>query len=153
MIGEGTIIEKGAVVGENPIFGYRCIIRDGATIGNHVFISHYSIIARGTTVEDDVFIGPGVVTTNTRKICHGRNPEHTGQSTPITIKRGARIGGGVTILPGVVIGEECLIGAGSVVTKSTEPYSIYYGNPAKYKGPVPENEWLEKNKEKKWQPI
>jgi acetyltransferase-like isoleucine patch superfamily enzyme len=144
IIRRGVVIEGGRI-GHGCHVGYNTVIRDNAVIGNHVYISHLCVIADGTMIENDVFIGPGVVFTNTKHICHGRDRGHTGHKNPIVVKRGARIGAGVTILPGVVIGEESEIGAGSVVTKSTLPYRRYWGVPAEMKGWVPEEEMLIKN--------
>lgn len=144
MIDPTTIVEPSADIGLNPNIGFYNVIRDGAVIGDNVYISHHCVIARGTIIGDDVFIGPGVIFTNTKHICHGRDRAHTGDAEPIIVRRGARIGAGVTILPGVVIGEESEIGAGSVVTKSTEPYCMYWGNPAHFQGKVSVNQWLRK---------
>jgi acetyltransferase-like isoleucine patch superfamily enzyme len=142
-----AIIEPGAVIGENCYIGHFAVIRPGVIIGDyseiraHTFIAAKAKIGRGTNVnqfsnicrdviiEDNVFIGPGVIMTNTKKIAFRREYDDVSQAP--YIEYGARIGGGVTLCPGVRIGKNCVIGAGSVVTKSTESGWIYYGYPAK----------------------
>jgi acetyltransferase-like isoleucine patch superfamily enzyme len=99
------------------------------TIGNHTNINQLSNVCRDTIIEDYVFIGPGVIMTNTKKIAFRREYDDISQAP--YIEYGAMIGGGVTICPGVRIGRNSSIGAGSVVTKDTEPTYLYYGNPAK----------------------
>lgn len=114
-----------STIGDNCTIGSYTEI-GGAVIGNNVRIEANVFICRGTTVEDDVFIGPGTRTLN------DKYPPSGGKKwQPVIIKRGARIGGGVIILPNVTIGEHALIGAGSVVTKNVEAYKIVKGNPAK----------------------
>ena len=147
-VGVGTVIEEDVSIGPRTKIGYNCSIKGGDSvskttmIGEHVYISHMVVIAAGTIIEDDVFIGPSVVTMNTKHICHGRDPKYTGHRTPVIIRRGARIGGGVVILPGVEIGEEAEIGVGSVVVKDCEPYCTYVGNPARKIREVPPEEHL-----------
>ncbi len=161
-IGQNTIIEYGAVIsdgvviGDNCFIGYHTIIRpnvtigngseirsicfvaEGAKIGNRVKIIQFANICKGCVIEDDVFFAIGVITFNTKKISHQREYDSFGQ--PPYIERGARIGSGVRIYPGVRIGYNSMIYAGSLVTKSTDPYGIYRGQPAKLVGMVPEDE-------------
>ena len=146
-INNTTIIEDNVTIGNNVFIGYYSIIRANVTIGNNSDIRHYCFLAgdikignnvkifqysnigKGSIIEDNVYIGPRVTLTNTKKISHGRQ-YHPDIKAPI-IKYGARLGAGCIILPGVVIENECMIGAGSVVTKSTDAGWIYIGNPAK----------------------
>ena len=89
----------------------------------------------GITLEDGVFIAPKV---NLTTLNHDFNPENRSgtYAKPIHIKKNAWIGIASTILPGVTIGENSIVGAGSVVTKDIPPYSLWYGNPAKHHGYV-----------------
>jgi acetyltransferase-like isoleucine patch superfamily enzyme len=153
-----AIIEDGAEIGENCYIGHFAVIRPGVIIGDysevraHTFVAAKAIIGRGTNVnqftnicrdtviEDNVFIGPGVIMTNTRKIAFKRDYNDLSQAP--YIEYGARIGGGVTICPNVRIGKNCMIGAGSVVTKSTESGWVYYGYPAEKIRVVPKDELL-----------
>jgi len=142
----GSIVHPSAIIGDGTFIGHNVVIEESGgkypqtRIGKHVCIHHLSSITAGMVIEDDVFIGPGVITLNTRHICWGRDSQHTGNRQPPIIRRGARIGGGDVILPGVIIGAESEIGAGSVVTKDCEPFGRYVGNPARKIGEVPKEE-------------
>lgn len=148
VIKTGSIVDDSAQIGEGTFIGHNVIIEPSGgnypqtIIGKHVCIQHLCSITAGMVIEDDVFMGPGVITLNTRKICWGRDREITGHRSPPVIKRGARIGGGATILPGVTIGEETLIGAGAIVVSDCDSYGIYVGCPAKKIGEVPTSEYL-----------
>jgi len=135
-----AIIENRSILPDDADIRPMVYVADKVTIGRHVSIYHQSHISEGTIIEDDVVIANGVMTTNTRHITHGRKNMSRSGRQPITIKRGARIGAGSTILPGVTIGEECEIGAGSVVTKDTKPFGRYWGNPAIYHGDIQQDE-------------
>ncbi len=93
-------------------------------IGNKVRIQAFSFIPDGVEIEDNVFIGPHVVFTNDKK-----PPSDNWQRT--YVRKGASIGANSVILPGLTIGENAKIGAGSVVTHDCEPNKTYYGNPAR----------------------
>ncbi|HEX8919443.1 MAG TPA: acyltransferase [Chloroflexota bacterium] len=108
----------------NSTIDYGCVIGDRVKIHCNVYVSQF------TTIEDDVFLAPGAKTANDpHPLCstHLKGP---------TIKRGARIGMNVTLLPGVVIGEDALVGAGAVVTKDVPARAIVVGNPARVLGTV-----------------
>ena len=142
-----AIVEPGAIIGENCYIGHYAVIRPGAIIGDysqvraHCFVAaeaeigrntqimQFSNICRNCRVGDEVFVGMGCMTTNTRKIAYRR--KYVDINEPPLIMRAARIGARVTILPGVKIGENSVVGAGSVVTKDTDPEWIYIGSPAR----------------------
>jgi acetyltransferase-like isoleucine patch superfamily enzyme len=94
-----------------------------------------------STLEEHVFIAPCVVTTNDDFM--GRTERRRELVKGPTIRRGARVGGGAVLLPGVEIGEEAFIGAGAVVTKNVEPRMLVVGNPARVMRPVAEDELLD----------
>lgn len=104
-------------------------IGPGATIGSRVRIMNKSIIAADQVIHNDVFIGPGVCFTNARVFTA------EDLSAPV-VQSGVRVGARAAILPGVILAEGCVIGAGALVTKSTEPYRMYFGTPARDVGPV-----------------
>lgn len=127
---------------------YGCTIRDqtrigpfveiqrGVQIGARCKISSHSFICEGVTLEDEVFIGHGVIFTNDLKPRATNSkgvPKQTGdwECRPTIVKRGASIGSGSTILAGIIIGENAMIGAGSVVTKDVDPDTTVAGNPAR----------------------
>ena len=93
------------------------------------------MICEGVTIEDSVFVGHGVMFTND-KFPRSTNEDGSLQTksdwtlTPTLVKMGASIGTGATILPGVTIGRNALVGAGSVVTRDVQDFQIVYGNPA-----------------------
>jgi len=114
-IGEGTTIANFVEIG-------------GATIGKFCQIGAFAFICPGTVIEDYVFIAPRATILNDK---HPTSLISEWTSEPVTIKRGATIGGGAVILPGVTIGEEAVVGAGAVVTKDVLPKTTVIGNPAK----------------------
>jgi acetyltransferase-like isoleucine patch superfamily enzyme len=129
VIGEGTVIGAGALVENNVMIGARCRIQAG------VYITAY------TTIEDDVFIAPRVVTTNDNYM--GRSERRHAERRGPTIRRGARIGGGAVLLPGIEIGEEAFVGAGAVVLRDVPPRAVVVGNPARQIREVPADELLD----------
>jgi len=126
----------GCDIGDNTKIGTFVEIQKGAKIGSNCKISTHSFICEGVTIEDDVFIGHNVVfindpyprATNERGKLQTES-DWTIQST--VVKRGASIGSGSVILCNVTIGENALVGAGSVVTKDVPPNTIVAGNPAR----------------------
>lgn len=141
-IRSGTEIYAGSNIGSGLQTGHSVVIREensigdhlniwnnstidyGCIIGNNVKIHSNVYVAQFTTIEDDVFLAPGVMVANDpHPVCAlcMRGP---------TVKRGARIGVNVTLLPHITIGEGALIGAGSVVTQDIPKFSVAYGNPA-----------------------
>jgi acetyltransferase-like isoleucine patch superfamily enzyme len=145
VIGKGTCIWNQAQVREGAKIGSDCIISKNVyidfdvKIGNNVKIQNNSSIYHGVTIEDGVFIGPHVCLTNDKKPRAINNDGSLRKSndwivSKTIIKKGASIGAGSIILPGIVIGEYAMIGAGSVVTKNVAPYTLAYGNPAVEKG-------------------
>jgi len=123
-IGEGSIISKGAYID----FGVK--------IGKNVKIQNNVSVYHGVTIEDGVFVGPHVCFTNDKRP-RAINPDGSLKSasdwevTPILIRTGASLGANSTILPGVVIGINALVGAGSVVVKDVPDGGVVAGNPAK----------------------
>jgi UDP-2-acetamido-3-amino-2,3-dideoxy-glucuronate N-acetyltransferase len=129
-IGHFTLIRKGAIIGNHTQIRSHCYIGENTSIGNYVLIRPFSDICLGTIIEDKVFIGMNCITTNTRKIAYLRSYKDKCEAPKFCYA--SRIGARVTILPGVIIGENSLIGAGSVLTKNAKPRGVYIGVPAVY---------------------
>ena len=126
----------GCEIGDDVKIGAFVEIQKGARVGNRCKISSHSFICEGVTLEDEVFIGHGVTFINDRfpraTGTDGRpQTEADWSCVPTTVKRGASIGSGATILCGVAIGERAIVGAGSVVTKDVPDGAIVAGNPAR----------------------
>lgn len=125
-VGSMTLIHADASIGSGTTIGSHCNIC-ACSIGNNVSIQTGCHITRGVVIEDDVFVGPGVVTLNDKL-----------KGKPMTfphIEKGAKIGGGSCILPGVRIGAGATVGAGSVVTRDVPAGAVVMGNPARAKKP------------------
>ena len=150
-IGENTSVWQYTVILEDAVVGDNCNICSNVFIENDVKIGHLVTVKNGAKlfdglkIHDNVFVGPNVVFTNDK---YPRSKKHlTNQKTTIVMK-GSSIGAGSIILTGVKIGEFSMIGAGSIVTKDVEPYSIVAGNPAKKIGLIDklgEVKWKQKN--------
>lgn len=137
-IGEDTSIWQFSVVLPEARIGRNCnicahvFIENDVVVGDNVTIKNGVQLWDGVTIEDNVFIGPNATFTNE---LIPRSKTHCLENFKETVVRvGASIGANVTILPGVVIGEYALIGAGSVITSDVPPYTLYYGNPARQQG-------------------
>jgi acetyltransferase-like isoleucine patch superfamily enzyme len=164
-IGDGTVVSTGAIVFAGSTVGAGCIlgdqscVRERVTIGDDVIVGRGSLvendtsIGRGTriqaeayvtaysTLEEDVFIAPCVVTTNDNFM--GRTERRKELMKGPTIRRGARVGGGAILCPGIEVGEEAFVGAGAVVTKDVPARKLVVGNPARVLRDVPDDELLE----------
>ena len=115
-----------AKIGCDVSIGMFSEIGHNVVIGNRVRIGAGCFIPENITIEDDVFIGPHTIFGNDKYPLSGK-----GAWPKTLVKQGARIGAGVCVLPGIVIGEGALVGMGSVVTKDVRPGEVWAGNPAK----------------------
>lgn len=133
-IGSGTRIWAfahvlpGAVIGEDCNICDHTFIENDVVVGDRVTIKCGVQLWDGVTLEDDVFIGPNVTFTNDKA---PRSKKHQAAVARTLVRRGASIGANATILPGVVIGEDAMIGAGAVVTSNVEAGDTVIGNPAR----------------------
>jgi len=133
-IGEGTkvwqfvVILKGAKIGRDCNICAQTLIEGDVVVGNRVTVKSGVQLWDGTLVEDDVFIGPNVTLTNDP---YPRSKEYPVEFSGIRICRKASIGANATILPGIIIGNEAMVGAGAVVTENVPPKAIVVGNPAR----------------------
>ena len=126
----------GCEIGDLTKIGPFVEIQKGARIGNRCKVSSHSFICEGVTIEDEVFIGHGVMFTNdtfprATNVDGSLKTESDWRCTPTVVRRGASIGSGATLLCGITIGENSLVGAGSVVTRDVPPFGVVAGNPAR----------------------
>ena len=133
-IGEFTQIRERTVIGENTRIGSHNQIQGDCTIGRECRFHSNVHISKDTKVGDRVFIAPGFVCANVR-FPRATRPEFL-KAEGCVIEDDVKIGTNVTLLPGVRLGHQALIGAGSVVTKDVPPYAILRGNPGKVVGDV-----------------
>jgi len=159
IVGTGVVLYRGATIDS------RVLMADLSTVRENVSIGRGTIVGRGVTVEnfcrigrycklesecyitayseleDRVFIAPGVVTSNDNFV--GRTAERFKHFKGVTVRRGGRVGAGTVLLPGVVVGEDALVAAGSVVTRDVPPRTIVVGSPARPWREVPVEQLLE----------
>jgi acetyltransferase-like isoleucine patch superfamily enzyme len=140
-IGNFVLIRGDTVVGEGCTIGSYVDIEGDVVIGDHVSLQSGCYITRGVVIEDEVFCGPRVITMNDKRITHRRSGLTFVRTAP-HLKRAARIGGGSVLLPGITVGINALVGAGSVVTRDVPDGAIVVGNPARVIGMVPPGELL-----------
>ncbi len=126
----------GCEIGDDVKIGTFVEIQKGSKIGNRCKVSSHTFICEGVTLEDDVFIGHNVTFINDRypRATNGDGKLQTEADWSCVgtlVKRGASIGSGATLLCGVTVGENAMIGAGSVVTKNVPAGAVVAGNPAR----------------------
>jgi len=163
-LGEGTIVSAGSIVfagtrvGARVILGDQSCIRERCELGDDVVVGRGSLVENDTkigartkiqanayvtaysTLEEDVFIAPCVVTTNDNFM--GRTERRHELRKGPTIRRGARVGGGAVLLPGIDVGEEAFVGAGAVVLRDVPSHAVVVGNPARQIRDVADEELL-----------
>ncbi|MDI6712090.1 MAG: DapH/DapD/GlmU-related protein [Anaerosomatales bacterium] len=141
IVGDGAGVRERCSIGESVVIGRAVTVENDTTIGSRTKIQSGAYITAYVTIEDDVFIAPMVVTTNDNFM--GRTEKRFALLRGCTIRRGARVGGGAHILPGVEIGEEAFVATGAIVTKDVPPRTVVMGVPARPVREVPDEELLE----------
>jgi acetyltransferase-like isoleucine patch superfamily enzyme len=136
------IILNGSKIGEQCNINALCLIEGNVTIGDRVTVKSGVQLWEGITVEDDVFIGPNVTFCNDK---YPRSKRPPSNFIKTLIKKGASIGANSTILCGITIGQNAMIGAGSVVTKDVPDGELWLGNPAKKSGSAKRKFLLKEN--------
>lgn len=133
-IGAGTrvwqfvVVLKGAVIGEDCNICSHVFIESDVSVGDRVTVKSGVQLWDGLRIGDDVFVGPNVTFTNDR---HPRSGNRDFQLEVTIVRKGASIGGGAVLLPGVTVGEGATVGAGAVVTRDVPAHATVVGNPAR----------------------
>ncbi len=138
-IGNFTMIRDRTTIGRSCVIGSYVDIEGEVQIGDFVSLQSGCYITRGVTIESEVFCGPRVLTINDKRISYRRATLKFERKAP-RIFRAARIGGGSVLCPGITVGENALVGAGSVVTRDVPDRAVVAGNPAAIIGTVDASE-------------
>jgi acetyltransferase-like isoleucine patch superfamily enzyme len=140
IIGDQAQVRERSTIGARSVVGRGSAIEFGVIIGSRVLIQTDVYVTAGSVVEDDVFLAPGVMTTNDNTMSrHPRGEALRGA----TLRRGCRVGGAAVIVPGVEIGVEAFVAAGSVVTRDVSEREVVMGVPARVIRRVPDEDLLE----------
>ncbi|MGN6377905.1 MAG: DapH/DapD/GlmU-related protein [Gaiellales bacterium] len=140
VVGELATVRERVTVGDHVVIGRGVCVENDTRIGSHTKIQSNAYITAGCTLEEHVFVAPCVVTTNDNFM--GRTEQRHALKKGPTLRRGARIGGGATLLPGIEVGEEAFVGAGAVVVRDVPPGMLVVGVPARVLRAVPAEERL-----------
>lgn len=146
-IGDGTtiwqfcVVLKNAIIGRNVNICSHCFVENAVVIGDDVTVKNGVRLFDGVTLEDNVFVGPNATFTNDK---FPRSKERTVPFPCTLVRRGASIGGGAVILPGITVGARAMIGAGAIVTKDVPDDAVVYGTaalPRRFNAPPTQCYW------------
>jgi acetyltransferase-like isoleucine patch superfamily enzyme len=140
IVGDQACVRERCMIGDDVVIGRGSLVENDTSVGALTKIQAHAYITAYSVLEDNVFIAPCVITTNDNFM--GRTEQRHDQIKGPTIRRGARIGGGAVLLPGIEIGEEAFVGAGAVVIRDVLPRALVVGNPARQIREVPDEELL-----------
>ncbi len=141
IVGDGACVRERCKIGDDVVIGRGSLVENDTTVGARTTIQAHAYVTAYSTLEEDVFVAPCVVTTNDNFM--GRTEKRHELVKGPTIRRGARVGGGAVLCPGIEIGEEAFIGAGAVVTKDVPARKVVVGNPARVIRDVADEELLD----------
>ena len=127
IVGDQACVRERCEIGDDVVIGRGSLVENDTTIGARTKIQANAYVTAYSTLEDDVFIAPCVITTNDNFM--GRTEKRHALRKGPTIRRGARIGGGAVLLPGIEIGEEAFVGAGAVVLRTSRPGPSWSATP------------------------
>lgn len=134
----------GCCIGENTQIGSYTEVKKGAKIGNDCRFQSYVFVPEGTTIGNDVFVGPNVVFLNDKMPTAKKARSGEWKLEAVVVEDGVTLGGRVTVNPGVRIGRDSFIGAGTLVTKDVPAGSVVVGHPGRIIGSVYESPYREK---------
>ncbi|HSJ93916.1 MAG TPA: DapH/DapD/GlmU-related protein [Gaiellaceae bacterium] len=140
VVGDQACVRERCELGDEVVVGRGSLVENDTTVGVRTRIQANAYVTAYSTLEEDVFVAPCVVTTNDNFM--GRTEARLELMRGPTIRRGARIGGGAVLLPGIEVGEEAFVGAGAVVVRDVAPRTVVVGNPARVLRAVPDEELL-----------
>ena len=129
IVGDQACVRERCVVEDEVVIGRGTLLENDVSIGTRTRVQANAYITAYSRLEEDVFIAPGVITTNDNYM--GRTELRHELIKGPTIRRGARVGGGAVLLPGIEIGAEAFVGAGAVVLEDVPPRAVVVGNPAR----------------------
>lgn len=141
ILGDQSQIRERAVVGERSVVGRGSCVDFDVRVGSGVLIQTGVYVTGGSIVEDDVFLGPGVQMANDHAM--GRHPQGERLVGPV-LRRACRVGAGAVLLPGVEIGAEAFVAAGSVVTRDVASRDVVMGVPARVIRQVGDEDLIER---------
>jgi acetyltransferase-like isoleucine patch superfamily enzyme len=141
IVGDQACVRERCEIGDDVVIGRGSLVENDSAIGALTKIQAMAYITAYSTLEENVFIAPCVQTTNDNFM--GRTDKRHELMRGPTIRRGARVGGGAVLCPGVEIGAEAFVGAGAVVVKDVPPRTVVVGNPARVLRDVPDDELLD----------
>lgn len=141
IVGDQAFVRERAVIGAGTVVGRASGVDNDVLIGDRVRIQSQCYVTAYSVIEDDVFFGPCAMTTNDDTMA--RHPKGMALRGAI-LRRACRIGGGAVLVPGVEIGEEAFVAAGSVVTADVPPRKVVMGVPARLVRDVPDEDLLER---------
>jgi acetyltransferase-like isoleucine patch superfamily enzyme len=140
IVGDQACVRERCDIGDDVVIGRGALVENDTSIGANTKVQAMAYVTAYSILEEDVFIAPCVITTNDNFM--GRTERRHALRRGPTIRRGARIGAGAVICPGVEIGEEAFVGAGAVVVRDVPPRVVVVGNPARILREVPPEELL-----------
>jgi acetyltransferase-like isoleucine patch superfamily enzyme len=140
IVGDQACVRERCEIADDAVIGRGSLVENDATIGARTKIQAMAYITAYTTVEEDVFIAPCVQTSNDNFM--GRTERRHELRRGPTVRRGARVGVGAVLCPGVEVGEEAFVGAGAVVVADVPPRVVVVGNPARVLREVPPDELI-----------
>jgi acetyltransferase-like isoleucine patch superfamily enzyme len=130
-IGHRVTLKSGTRVDSDSIIDDHCITTGACYIGKNVNVRTGAIVSRSTIIEDKCFIGPGVITNHTKRVTHAREDQINSEHLLTYISYASIIGSQASLLAGVYIGPQSIVGGGSVVIKDVEGYGVYVGSPCR----------------------
>jgi acetyltransferase-like isoleucine patch superfamily enzyme len=133
--GDQSCVRERVTVADDGVIGRGALVANDTTVGARTRIQADAYVTAYSTLEEDVFVAPCVVTTNDNFM--GRTERRLALMKGPTIRRGARVGGGAILCPGIEVGEEAFVGAGAVVTKDVPARKVVVGSPARVLRDVP----------------